>query len=135
MRNPFEREELQAPLVEINMTPLVDVMLVLVVIFLVTAPMLTNAISLNLPREKAAQVTSEKVTNISINSTGKYYLDDHEVSAEELEVILQGIAKSHQERPIHLRADKDVSYGQVSHVLAAAQRCGLTNIGFVTEPE
>ena len=135
MHSPLDREEFQAPLAEINMTPLVDVMLVLVVIFLVTAPMLTNAVSLKLPNESARQISQEKATSISIDGKGNYYLDDHEVSEDELEAILEGIAKTHQKRQIHLRADKDVSYGKVSHVLALAQRFGLNDIGFVTEPK
>ncbi len=135
MRSPFDRDDLQAPLAEINMTPLVDVMLVLVVIFLVTAPMLTNAIQLNLPSESAAQISEEKATNISIDGSGKFYIDDQEVLEDELSTALQGIANNHQKRHIHLRADKDVNYGKVSHVLALAQKYGLNNIGFVTEPK
>jgi biopolymer transport protein ExbD len=133
--NPFERDDLQAPLAEINMTPLVDVMLVLVVIFLVTAPMLTNAISLNLPDEGAAQVSQERVVSIAVTADGRYFLDNHEISESELDNALQGMAKAHKDRQIHLRADQDASYGKVSHILAAAQRYGLHNIGFITEPK
>lgn len=133
MHSPFEREELQAPLSEINMTPLVDVMLVLLVIFLVTAPMLNSSIKLNLPQETAAQITEQKTITISINREGQYFVDDVEVSQNELEAKLRLIAKENPKQQIHIRADVDVNYGKVSHVLAELQRDGLSNIGFVTE--
>ena len=93
MQNNFEREELQAPLAEINMTPLVDVMLVLLVIFLVTAPMLTSAIQLKLPNERASQISNEKPITISVNKLGQYFVDDSEVSEDELEQKLQHAAQ------------------------------------------
>lgn len=135
MQSPFDREELQAPLAEINMTPLVDVMLVLLVIFLVTAPMLNSAIKLNLPSESAAQITEQKTLTISVNRGGEYFIDDQKVSAGELENRLEIAAKNNPKQSIHLRADTDVPYGKVSHVLGMAQRLGLSNIGFITEPK
>jgi biopolymer transport protein ExbD len=135
MQGNFEREELQAPLAEINMTPLVDVMLVLLVIFLVTAPMLNSAIKLKLPSESAAQISNDKPITISINKSGQYFVDDQPISESDLERKLQLTAKDNSKQQIHLRADVDVSYGKVSHVLAIAQRLGLANIGFVTEPQ
>ncbi len=134
MQSPFEREELQAPLSEINMTPLVDVMLVLLVIFLVTAPMLNSNIKLNLPAESAAQITEEKTITISLNRAGEYFVDDKLVSEKELEQKLNSTAKENPKQQIHIRADVDVNYGKVSHLLAELQRVGLSNIGFVTEP-
>lgn len=135
MRNNFEREELQAPLSEINMTPLVDVMLVLLVIFLVTAPMLNSVIKLDLPAESAAQISEEKTVTISVKSDGKYFLNDEEVSVGALEAQLKILAKKNPKQQIHLRADVNVNYGKVSHLLAALQRVGLSNIGFITEPK
>ena len=135
MQSPFEREELQAPLSEINMTPLVDVMLVLLVIFLVTAPMLNSAVKLNLPAETAAQITEEKTVTIAINQAGQYFIDDKPVSENELEQKLTATAKENPKQQIHIRADVDVHYGKVSHILATLQRSGLSNIGFVTEPK
>ena len=132
MPGSFEREELQAPLAEINMTPLVDVMLVLLVIFLVTAPMLNSSINLNLPSESAAQITESKILTISVSKEGHYFVDDREVSFSNLESALKIISKNNSKQQIHLRADVDASYGKVSHVLAAAQRFGLSNIGFIT---
>ena len=134
MQSPFDREELQAPLAEINMTPLVDVMLVLLVIFLVTAPMLNSAIKLNLPAESAAQITEQKTVTISINRSGQYFVDDKPVSEVELETKLRATAQENPKQQIHIRADVDVNYGKVSHILADLQRLGLANIGFVTQP-
>lgn len=131
----FEREDLQAPLSEINMTPLVDVMLVLLVIFLVTAPMLNSAIKLNLPAETAAQITEQKTITISINSQGQYFINDNAISQQDLESELRKVAKENPKQQIHIRADVNVNYGKVSHVLAELQRDGLSNIGFVTTPK
>ncbi len=128
----FEREDLQAPLSEINMTPLVDVMLVLFVIFLVTAPMLNSSINLNLPQETAAQTTQEKTMTLSIDRTGQYFIDDIAVSESELTTKLRQAAENNPKQQIHVRADVDVNYGKVSHALAELQRSGLSNIGFIT---
>ncbi len=135
MQSQFDREDLQAPLSEINMTPLVDVMLVLLVIFLVTAPMLNSSIKLNLPSESAAQITEEKTVTISVNKSGQYFLDDRAISKSELASAMRKIAKRNSKQQIHLRADVDASYGDVSKVLAMSQRAGLSNIGFITEPK
>ncbi len=131
----FDKEELQAPLAEINTTPLVDVMLVLLVIFLVTAPMLTNSVKLQLPNEAATTIDDKKAITISINLSGQYFWDDKPVSPEEIDGLLKSAATNDSKQPIHLRADTNVAYGKVSHILAAAQRFGLTNVGFITQPE
>lgn len=131
----FDREELQAPLAEINTTPLVDVLLVLVVIFLVTAPMLTQAIKLELPREKASQIDDQKVIQLSIDAKGQYYWDNQAISVEVLEQHLQEAAKENPKQPVHLRADTHVDYGKVSHIMAMAWRVGLVNMGFIMEPQ
>ncbi len=135
MQTSFDREEFQAPLAEINTTPLVDVMLVLLVIFLVTAPMLNSVIKLNLPAESAAQITEQKTITISINRAGEYFIDDQPIQFEELERKLTITAKDNPKQPIHIRADVDATYGKVSHILAVAQKVGLSNVGFVTEPK
>ncbi len=135
MQSPFDREELQAPLSEINMTPLVDVMLVLLVIFLITAPMLNSSINLDLPSESAAQINDQKAINISLDQSGQYYLDDKPISFQDLENKLKITAKNDPKQAIHIRADVNVNYGKVSSVLASLQRLGLSNIGFITEPK
>lgn len=131
----FDKEELSAPMSEINTTPLVDVMLVLVVIFLVTAPMLNHAVKLNLPAETTTQVRDQKAVTISIDANGNYFWNDQKVEVDELEQRLGAAAKENQKQPLHLRADTDVPYGKVSHFLAAAQRLGLSNLGFLTSPQ
>ena len=129
----FQKEDLSAPLAEINMTPLVDVMLVLLVIFLVTAPILTSSINLNLPSEAASQLSEEKNLTVSIDVNGNYFLDDKEISFAELERQFLIAKKNNPKVQVRLRADVDVNYGKVSNVLAVAQRLGLSNIGFITK--
>ncbi len=131
----FDKEELNAPMSEINTTPLVDVMLVLLVIFLVTAPMLNHAVKLNLPAETTTEIRDQKAITISIDASGAYYWNDQLVTVDELEQRLNNAAKENQKQPLHLRADTDVPYGKVSHFLATAQRLGLSNLGFLTSPQ
>lgn len=135
MPKNFDRSDLQAPLSEINMTPLVDVMLVLVVIFLVTAPVINSAINLNLPRENAAQITEEKSINIAINSSKQYFFNEEKIDFAELESELKFIAGKKPDHEILLKVDKSVDYGEVAKILAALQKAGLNNIGFVTQPK
>lgn len=131
----FDRESFSAPTAEINMTPLVDVMLVLLVIFLVTAPMLTQAVKLELPNETATEVADENPITLSVNQEGQFFWEKQLLSQSELEKRLQMEAQQPTKRPIHLRADGDTYYKNVSKILALAQKYGLNNIGFVTEPK
>ncbi len=130
----FDREAFSAPMAEINMTPLVDVMLVLLVIFLVTAPMLTQAVKLELPNETATEIADENPITLSINQEGQFFWDKEPLTLEQLEQRLQIESQQTTKRPIHLRADKNVPYGRVSKILTLSQKYGLNNIGFVTEP-
>jgi len=133
MQNSFDREDLQAPLAEINMTPLVDVMLVLLVIFLITAPMLNSAIKLNLPNETASEIIEKEPITVSLNTDGRYYINDRVISLGTLEQELRIVAKDNSKRQIYIRADVAVNYGEISHILALLQGIGLSNIGFITE--
>lgn len=130
----LDNGEFDAPMAEINTTPLVDVMLVLMVIFLVTAPMLTQAVSLELPNERASTIADDNPVSLSITSDGQFYWGKEEVSEAELGQRMAAIAAEDPSRPLHLRADVTVAYGKVSTVLALAQRHNLRNVGFVTEP-
>lgn len=130
----FESEDFSAPMAEINTTPLVDVMLVLMVIFLVTAPMLTQAVKLELPNETAMEIADENPIVISVTEHGLYYWGETNVTVPELEERLRQESETQPSRPIHLRADTTVAYGSVSKVLVLSQKYGLSNIGFVTEP-
>lgn len=129
----FDREEFGAPMAEINTTPLVDVMLVLLVIFLVTAPMMTQGVKLELPNETASDVADENPLTISVTAEGAYYFGEEAVTEMALETRLSAIAAISSDRPIHLRADTAAPYGKVGKLLAAAQQSGLNNIGFLTE--
>ena len=120
---------------EINVTPLVDVMLVLLVIFIITAPLLTYGIRLDLPNETAPATPPEASTiRLSIDGSGQVFWDAEPVSDE---VLRTRLAKSGGEAAapeVHLRADKETRYERIAFVLAAAQQAGLTKIGFITEP-
>lgn len=130
----FDKEDFLAPIADINTTPLVDVMLVLMVIFLVTAPILTQSIKLELPNEPAENILDDKSINISISENGVYYWDKEEINEDELEKRLQLKANKDKEQAINLHADVKTPYGKVSKVLAMSQKYGLTNIGFITDP-
>jgi biopolymer transport protein ExbD len=129
----FDKDNFSAPMAEINTTPLVDVMLVLMVIFLVTAPMLTQAVKLELPNEVATQVADENPITLSISQHGIYYWGEQSISEDSLEKYLKLAATKDKTQPIHLRADVNTPYGKVGKVLALSQKYGLTNIGFITE--
>lgn len=131
----FDNDDFNAPMSEINVTPFVDVMLVLLVIFLVTAPMLTQAVSLELPNEIATEVADENPITISVKADGSYFWGEEAVSEEQLSMRLQTAGMHDAAQPIHLRADTAATYGRVSKILALAQKYELRNIGFVTKPK
>ena len=134
MRTGFDKEDLQAPLNEINMTPLVDVMLVLLIIFLITAPILTSTIQLNLPKDSGISTQEKDPITISITKNGDYFLEERDFSIKDLEEHLKEIAQENIDSQINIRADTDAQFGKVSHVLSIAQKLGLKNVGFITEP-
>jgi biopolymer transport protein ExbD len=135
MGGKFDNEEYSAPMAEINVTPFVDVMLVLLVIFLVTAPMLTQAVSLELPNETATEVVDENPIILSVTADGRFYWGEETLSETQLEQRLEIAGAQNSAQPVHLRADAAATYGRVSKILAMAQKYGLRNIGFVTEPK
>ena len=134
MRTGFDKEDLQAPLSEINMTPLVDVMLVLLIIFLITAPILTSTIQLNLPKDSGISTQEKDPITISITKNGEYFLEERDFSIKGLEQHLKEIAQENIDSQINIRADTDAQFGKVSHVLSIAQKLGLKNVGFITKP-
>ncbi|WP_338864214.1 protein TolR [Myxococcus stipitatus] len=120
---------------EINVTPMVDVMLVLLIIFMVTAPLIQQGVKVNLPETKAAPVeATEKKVVLSIDAGKKVYIGDAEVAMEELETKLAANAKVQADKEVFLHADRDVPYGVVVEVMAAAQRAGINNVGMITDP-
>ena len=125
----------QRPLSDINVTPLVDVMLVLLVIFIITAPLMASSIKLELPRSAAGQPgDTPKFVSLSLNAAGGIFLNDQPVTAEELAARLRKAAADSPETEIQLRADQAVPYGRVVELMGIANQAGLSRIGFVTEP-
>jgi biopolymer transport protein ExbD len=112
----------------------VDVMLVLLVIFIITAPLMTRAIDLDLPKSDAPAVSSPKDTlNISITAKGELFLDRKPITREALTATLEQAASRSRQTPIHLRAERDTRYESVVEVMAMANRLGLSQLAFVTD--
>ncbi len=131
----LERSQRAAPMSEINMTPLVDVMLVLVVIFIITAPLLGSSIKLDLPRSEAAKPgEAPKFVTLVVDKSGQAFLNDQPLELEQLAQKLAQTAKSNPETEVQLRADAAVPYGRIVQVMGTAQKAGLSRIGFVAEP-
>lgn len=129
-------EQQDEVLSEINMTPLVDVMLVLLIIFIITVPVLTHTVPLQLPqssRQQSAEQEPDKVS-ISIQADGSLFWNNQAVSRDEMAVLLQQAASVEPAPQLQIYGDKTVAYEQVLWVMATAQQSGLSQLGFVTEP-
>jgi biopolymer transport protein TolR len=125
----------RATMSEINVTPMVDVMLVLLIIFMVTAPLIQQGVKVNLPETKAAAVeASDKKLVLSINANKRVFIGEAEIELKDLEEKLKTNAKAQSEKELYLHADRDLPYGIVVDVMAAAQRAGITNVGMITDP-
>jgi biopolymer transport protein ExbD len=121
---------------EINMTPLVDVMLVLLIIFIITVPVMKHSINVDLPRATSTPQDAKPDTiRLSVDAQGGYFWNETPVTEEELLSRLQAEARREPQPELHLRGDRDARYERVAQALAAAQRSGLRKIGFVTEPK
>jgi biopolymer transport protein TolR len=121
---------------EINVTPLVDVMLVLLVVFIVTAPLLTNAVKVNLPQTSTTSpVEQKKAVNLSVDAAGKVYLDMSEVALVGLEGQLKSLRASQPELAVHLNADQACNYGLVAKVMSSVDRAGVTKLSVLTADE
>ena len=121
---------------EINMTPLVDVMLVLLIIFIITIPVMKHAVNVELPRasNQQEQVKPETV-RLSVNADGAYFLNEAQVADDALPALLQAEAAKNPQPDLHIRGDRAVRYERVAQAMAAAQHAGLSKIGFITEPK
>jgi len=120
---------------DINMTPLVDVMLVLVVIFIITAPLLASSIKLDLPRTDAAKPNdAPKFVTVVLDKSGQAFLEDKPLALPQLAQQLVQAAQRNPDTEVQLRADQTVPYGRVVEVMGAVQKAGLNRIGFVAEP-
>ena len=131
----LERAASPQPMSDINVTPLVDVMLVLVVIFIITAPLLASSIKLDLPRTDAAKATSvPRFVTLVIDKSGQAFLNDRPLALDALARSLAQTARNNPDTEVQLRADAAVPYGKVVEVMGLAQKAGLARIGFVAEP-
>ncbi|KXU89423.1 biopolymer transporter ExbD [Caballeronia megalochromosomata] len=124
-----------APMADINMTPLIDVMLVLLVIFIITAPLFTHAIRLDLPKvaSQPARETPQTIT-LSIDDAGKLFWNDTPVSFDQMRARFADAGQATQKPELHLRASSATRYDVIAQVMGAAQQAGLERIGFVTQP-
>jgi len=124
------------PMAEINVTPFVDVMLVLLIVFMVAAPLLTVGVPIDLPKTQAKQMEGDsKPITVSIKKDGKIYLQDAEVDADKLVSTLQAIAKNGLDERVFVRGDKDADYGTIMRVMGRLNSAGYKKIGLVTLEE
>ena len=130
----LERTRGDPPMSDINMTPLIDVMLVLVVIFLITAPLLASSVRLDLPRTDAAGASdAPRSVLVVVDRSGQVFVDDKPVTSTELATRLTRGAVQDPDTEVQLRADRAVAYGRVVEVIGMAQKAGLGRIGFVAD--
>jgi biopolymer transport protein ExbD len=121
---------------EINMTPMVDVMLVLLIIFIITVPVMKHAVNIDLPRATTTpQQVKPETIRLSVNAQGEYYWNEQRVSGPDMEKRLQREGARTPQPELHIRGDKDARYELVAQAMAAAQRAGVRKIGFITEPK
>lgn len=129
----FSTQDSDEVLSEINVTPLVDVMLVLLVVFMVTAPLLTNAIPINLPKtESVAPVEQKDPLVVSIDDKGKVFINKDEIQADLLEFNLQAAKAKDPDVLVQLQADNGVNYGEVARAMASIERAGITKLSVIT---
>jgi biopolymer transport protein TolR len=122
------------PLAEINVTPLVDVMLVLLIIFMVTAPLMTSGVSVDLPKTNAQPLNSDsEPLTVSIKADGAIFLQEQAVDVADLVARLQAIAKNNPERRIFVRGDKDLAYGRIMEVMGTITQGGFTKVALLAE--
>ena len=122
------------PMAEMNITPFVDVMLVLLIIFMVAAPMMTQGVQVALPKADAKPIEQDKPVEITLKNDGRIFVGSAEVPLENLIARLQAVQENRENASILLRADSTMNYGQVMQVMAALQSAGMVDVGLVTEP-
>lgn len=117
---------------DINMTPLMDLTFILLITFIITFPMIEQGIPVNLPKGKASDIGDKKARSITINSSGKFFLDGLPISSDELQRAAAGLGES-DETPVYVRADKDVKYEAVAEVVLILHKANITRMALVTE--
>ena len=131
----FSKSGEAAPMAEINMVPLIDVMLVLLVIFIITAPLLTHAVKIDLPKASSnPNITQPENIQLAIRPNGDVFWNGQPVAAADLAPRMSAAGRLDPQPELHLRADRTTPYEKVAQVMSVAARAGLTKIGFVTEP-
>jgi biopolymer transport protein ExbD len=121
---------------EINMTPMVDVMLVLLIIFIITVPVMKHAVNIDLPRaSNVPQDAKPETIRLSVDAAGDYFWNENKVTEEALLLQLKAASTQNPQPELHIRGDKAVRYERVATAMAAAQQAGVRKIGFVTEPK
>jgi biopolymer transport protein ExbD len=132
----FNQNGSARPVAEINMVPLIDVMLVLLIIFMITAPLMTHAVKIDLPKADSIAETQEiKHIDLAIDAGGQFFWNAAAVSRDQLRQHLQQVAADMPQPELHVRADQNVPYRAVAEALADAAKAGVSRIGFVSEPE
>ena len=132
----LERTPGAQPMSDINMTPLIDVMLVLLVIFMITAPLMTSSLKLDLPKTDAAQPGDTPLfISVALDRDGRTFFGDEAVDAAVFAKRVAAAAQRNPQTEVQLRADKAVPYGRVAELIGTVQKAGLTRIGFITDPE
>ena len=120
---------------EIDVTPIVDVMLVLLIIFMVAAPMMTQGVDVNLPKTESKNIkTSDEPLMLTVNNKKEIFLESHQIPLESLEIKIKKIFENRRNKEVLLRADKDIPYGFVINVIASVKKAGIEKLGMVTEP-
>ncbi|MBU0784991.1 MAG: biopolymer transporter ExbD [Gammaproteobacteria bacterium] len=132
----FNSYDDQQEMSEINMTPLVDVMLVLLIIFMITVPVITHSVKVDLPQasQQPTEVKPDVIT-LTVQRDGSLMWNDDELTFENLELRLQAVAQQEKQPELRIQGDKAVEYEKVVQVMAAAQRAGVEKLGFMTEPQ
>jgi biopolymer transport protein ExbD len=134
--SPFAGDDDDGLMNEINMTPLVDVMLVLLIVFMVTIPVIRHAVKIDLPHASSQkEETKPAQVTVSIDADGNMLWDDQKINDDVLREKITAAAHQNPQPELHLNADRKVAYERVADVMSAAQAGGLTKIGFVTEPK
>ena len=131
----LERRSGPAPMSDINMTPLIDVMLVLLVIFMITAPLMSSSLKLDLPRaEGGTPNEAPQFISVALDPQGQLFFGEEALDAAAFALRVAEAARRNPKTEVQLRADKGVAYGRVAEVIGVVQKAGLNRIGFVTEP-
>jgi biopolymer transport protein ExbD len=132
----FSTQDDDSVLSEINITPLVDVMLVLLVAFVITIPALTNAVHINLPKTvTTTPPEQQKAVTVTVDGDGQIFLDNQTIGNDKLEAQLQTLRRDNDELSVHLRADDRVPYGPVAKVMAAIEHAGVAHVSILTDRE